>query len=118
MSGPLHAKHKMEMAWAAEVHDPCRAMEIPFRLKQSSDIYTELGINGLSLHHAGKAGHEADPSTVPLIREYPETALALLPFVEHGQRFIRAEYRLYEEGYKAKAVAATAGARPSTPVLA
>jgi hypothetical protein len=118
MSGPLHAKHKMEMAWAAEVHDLCRALEIPFLFKQSSDIYTERGINGLSLYLARRAGQEVDPATVPLIREYPETALPLLPFVEHGQRFSRADFRLYEERFKAKAFAATADAQLPSGVLA
>ena len=118
MSGPLHAKHKMEMAWAAEVHDLCRALEIPFLFKQSSDIYTERGINGLSLYLARRAGQEVDPATVPLIREYPETALPLLPFVEHGQRFSRADFRLYEERFKANAFAATADAQLPSGVLA
>jgi hypothetical protein len=97
MSGPLHAKHKMEMAWAAEVHNLCGALEIPFLFKQASDKSTERGINGLSLYLARRAGQEVDPATVPLIREYPETALALLPFVEHGKRFTGAEYEQYAQ---------------------
>jgi hypothetical protein len=59
-----------------------------------------------------------DPVTVPLIREYPETALPLLPFVEHGQRFSGADFRLYEERAKAKAVAATVDAQLPSQVLA
>jgi len=95
MSGPLHAKHKMETTWAAEVHDLCRVQEIPFLFKQSSDKSTERGINGLSLYLAKRAGQEVDPATVPLIREYPEPSLPLLPFVEHGKRFTADEFRRY-----------------------
>jgi hypothetical protein len=95
MSGPLHKKHRMDMAWAAEVHDLCRMQKIPFLFKQSSNIHTERGINGLSLYLAKRAGHQVDPDNVPLIREYPATALPLLPFVEHGKRFNMAEFERY-----------------------
>lgn len=95
MSGPLHTKYRMEMAWAAEVHDLCRMQRIPFLFKQASNIYTERGINGLSLYLAKRAGQEVDPDTVPLIREYPATGLPLLPFVEHGKRFSMAEFERY-----------------------
>ena len=105
MSGKLHSKHKMEMAWAAEVHDLCKARGTPFLFKQSSDIYTERGINGLSLCLAERAGREVSPDTVSLIREYPTTALPLLPFVEHGKRFTGAEFRQYAERCKGRVVA-------------
>jgi hypothetical protein len=110
MSGKLQAKHRMELTWAAEVQDLCRVLKIPFLFKQSSNLYTERGINGLSLYRADRAKQESDPGAVPLIREYPATALPLLPFVEHGSRFTWAEYRHYEEACKS-GQAADAGNR-------
>lgn len=95
MSGRLHRKHRMKMEWAAEVYDICRQQDIPFLFKQSSNIHTERGINGLSLYLAKHAGQEVGPDNVPLIREYPATALPLLPFVEHGKRFHTAEFERY-----------------------
>jgi hypothetical protein len=95
MSGPLHTKYRMNMVWAAEVHDLCRMQKIPFLFKQCCNIYTERGINGLSLYLAKRAGQEVDPENVPLIRQYPATALPLLPFVEHGKRFSMAEFERY-----------------------
>jgi hypothetical protein len=50
---------------AAEVDDLCRKQAIPFLFKQASNEYTER--------------REVDPSTVALIRQYPETDL---PFGE------------------------------------
>jgi protein gp37 len=95
MSGPLHKKHRMEMEWAAEVHDVCREQDVPFLFKQSSNIHTERGINGLSLYLAERDGRDVDPVTVPLIREYPATSLPLLPFAEHGKRFTAADWSKY-----------------------
>lgn len=95
MSGPLHKKHRMRMEWAAEVHDACRAQGVPFLFKQSSNIHTERGIDGLSLYLAERDGREVDSATVPLIREYPATNMPLLPFTEHGKRFSAAEWNKY-----------------------
>ena len=95
MSGPLHEIRKMDMTWAAEVHDLCRERTIPFLFKQASNIHTERGINGLSLYLAQRAGQKVDAETIPLIREYPETELPLMPFTEHGKRFTMKEYEAY-----------------------
>jgi hypothetical protein len=95
MSGPLHRKHSMKMEWAAEVHDKCRKQGIPFLFKQASNIYTERGINALSLFLADREEDLADPASVPLIREYPATAVPLLPFVEHGKRFTMTDWVNY-----------------------
>lgn len=97
MSGPLHKKHRMDLAWAAEVHDLCREKGIPFLYKQSSNFHSERGINGLSLCLAKRAGQDADPVTVPLLRFYPKTDLPLLPFAEHGKRFTMSDYILYQK---------------------
>jgi hypothetical protein len=96
MSGRLHTTRKMDLEWAAEVHDICRAQRIPFLFKQASNAHTERGINALSLYFAGRAGQEVDPGTVPPIREYPMTELPLMPFSEHGKRFTMKEYRAYQ----------------------
>ena len=95
MSGALHAKHKMQMAWAAEVHDVCRRHEVPFLFKQASHIHTERGINALSLYLAEREGKVEDPATVPVIREYPPTDVPLLPFTEHGKRFSAEDWKKY-----------------------
>jgi protein gp37 len=92
----LHTTRKMDLEWAAEVHDICRAQRIPFLFKQASNAHTERGINALSLYFAGRAGQEVDPGTVPPIREYPKTELPLMPFSEHGKRFTMKEYRAYQ----------------------
>jgi protein gp37 len=91
-SGPTYKNHPMRMEWAAEVHDLCRAQGIPFLFKQDHNIYTERGINALSIYLAERDGIEVDPATVPLIREYPATGRPLLPFVEHGKRYTMAQY--------------------------
>jgi len=96
MSGPLHQKHRMDLAWAAEVHDLCHQKSIPFLFKQSSNFHSERGINGLSLCLAKRTGHDADPETVPLLRSYPKTNLPLLPFIEHGKRFTMSDFALYQ----------------------
>jgi protein gp37 len=96
MSGPLHTTRKMDLKWAAEVHELCGAQRIPFLFKQASNIHTERGINGLSLYLAERAGQEVDPEAVLLIREYPKTELPLMPFTEHGKRFTMKEYRAYQ----------------------
>lgn len=98
MSGRRHTARKMNLKWAAEVHDLCRAQRIPFLFKQASNAYTERGINALSLYLAERAHQEVDPETVPLIREYPKTELPLMPFTEHGKRFTMKEYRAYQSG--------------------
>jgi len=98
MSGPLHKTRKMDLKWAAEVHDLCGAQRIPFLFKQASSAHTERGINALSLYLAEHAGQEGDPDTVPLIRQYPKTKLPLMPFTEHGKRFTMKEYRAYQSG--------------------
>jgi protein gp37 len=95
MSGPLHQKHRMKMEWAAEVHALCKKQGIPFLFKQASNIYTERGINSLSLFMAEREGREVDPATVPLVRQYPATELPLLPFVEHGMRFSAGDWARY-----------------------
>jgi len=95
MSGPLHKQHHMNMEWAAEVYDTCQARCIPFLFKQSSHIYTERGINGLSLYLADRDHRIVNPATVPLIREYPVPKSSLLPFTEHGKRFSQAEWEAY-----------------------
>jgi len=100
MSGQLHKKHHMQMAWAAEVYDLCLEQDIPFLYKQSSNIYTERGINGLSLYLAERDGRDADPESVPLLRDYPATSKPLLPFVEHGKRFTPAEWMKYRTNRK------------------
>lgn len=99
MSGPLHKTHHMSMQWAAEIHDLCRARNIPFLFKQASNIYTERGINGLSLYLADRDGREVDPLTVPLLRAYPATRKPLLPFKEQGQRYTAGEWAKYR-GYR------------------
>jgi len=68
MSGTLHREHRMDMAWAAEVHDLCKQQSIPFLFKQASNIYTERGINALSLFLTERESRAVDPATVPLIR--------------------------------------------------
>jgi hypothetical protein len=101
MSGSLYKKHRMQMAWAAEVHDLCLAAGIPFLFKQSSNIFSERGINGLSVFLAEREGKSADPETVPLLRSYPATDLPLLPFIEYGHRFTMEEFRDYQSAVKA-----------------
>jgi hypothetical protein len=59
----------------------------------------------MSLYLAERTGHAVDPETVPLIREYPATALPMLPFVEHGRRFTTVEYRGYAERCNARGAA-------------
>jgi len=96
MSGPLHTTRKMDLKWAAEVHDLCKAQRIPFLFKQASNIHTERGINALSVYLAERAGRKVDTLTVPLIREYPVTPLPLLPLTEHGKWFTMKQYRAYQ----------------------
>jgi protein gp37 len=100
MSGSLNKKHRMQMAWAAEVHDLCLSAGIPFLFKQSSNIFSERGINGLSLFLAEREGKNADPETVPLLRSYPPTDRPLLPFIEYGQRFTMEEFMEYQSPVK------------------
>jgi protein gp37 len=97
MSGPLYKKHRMDLAWAAEIYDRCQLASIPFLFKQSSNFVSERGINGLSLFLEERAGRQADPAAVPLLRAYPETELPLLPFVEYGQRFSAEDYAEYQQ---------------------
>lgn len=87
MSGALHGTNRMEMTWAAEVYDLCKEQRTPFLFKQASNLYTERGINALSLLLAERESRDVDPATVQLIRHYPRTDLPLLPFTEHGRRF-------------------------------
>jgi protein gp37 len=96
MSGPLHEKHRMNLAWAAEIYDRCQP-GIPFLFKQSSNFVSERGINGLSLFLQERAGRQADPATVPLLRAHPKTELPLLPFIDYGKRFSAREYTKYQQ---------------------
>jgi protein gp37 len=91
MSGSKHAEYKMRMTWAAEVYDACQAMCVPFLFKQSSNIYTERGINALGLYLRERDGRTCDP----VIRHYPVPISRLLPFTEHGKRFSQAEWEAY-----------------------
>jgi protein gp37 len=96
MSGVLHKTQRMKMEWAAEVHDLCKEQNIPFLFKQASNIHTERGINALSIFLAEREGRDVDPATVPLIRQYPETSMPLLPFTEHGKRFTAKDSAKYK----------------------
>jgi hypothetical protein len=44
---------------------------------------------------AERNGLNADPATVPLMRDYPVTSLPLLPFAEHGKRFTASDWSKY-----------------------
>lgn len=87
----------MDLAWAAEIYDRCQVLGIPFLFKQSSNFVSERGLNGLSLFLEKRAGEQADPASVPLLRAYPGTELPLLPFVEYGKRFSAADYAKYQQ---------------------
>jgi len=91
MSGPLHTTRKMDLKWAAEVHDLCRAQRIPFLFEQASNDYTERGINALSLYLAERARQEVDPETVPLIPRVPKDRTA-------SHAFHRAWEAIHHEG--------------------
>lgn len=95
MSGPLHndKKYHMQLKWAAEVYDLCRTKRIPFLFKQSSNLYSEHGINGLSLYLAERDGKDKDINAV--LRSYPATDRPLLDFKEYGTRFTMEDYREY-----------------------
>jgi protein gp37 len=86
MSGSLHKSRRMKLAWAYEVYQRCQEAGIPYLYKQSSDIYTERGIDGLARYIARVEGKPYDPSHA-LIRQYPVTDPPLLPFAEHGKRY-------------------------------
>jgi protein gp37 len=86
MSGPLHRKRRMQLRWAYEVYRRCQDASIPFLYKQSSDIYTERGIDGLGRYIAQVEGRPYDDQE-PLLRQYPPTDPPLLPFIEHGRRY-------------------------------
>jgi hypothetical protein len=73
-------------AEAAERLTPGSDAGIPFLFKQSSDLYTERGIDGLSRFIAWWEGRQYDPAQA-LIRQYPATVPPLLPFTEHGHRY-------------------------------
>jgi protein gp37 len=86
MSGALHRKRRMQLRWAHEVYRRCQDANIPFLYKQSSDIYTERGIDGLARYIAQVEGKPYD-ATQALVRQYPVTDPRLLPFSEHGKRY-------------------------------
>jgi protein gp37 len=86
MSGPLHRTKRMQLRWAHEVYRRCLDAGIPFLFKQSSDIYTERGIDGLPRYIAHVEGRPYD-SAEAMIRQYPKTDPPLLPFIEHGHRY-------------------------------
>ena len=91
MSGPLHQKRAMQLAWAYELYQRCQHAEIPYLFKQSSNIYTERGIDSLNRYIADLEGRHYSIDE-PLIRQYPATTPGLLPFVEHGKRFTDPEW--------------------------
>jgi protein gp37 len=86
MSGALHRKRRMQLGWAYEVWRRCQDAGIPFLFKQSSDIYTERGIDALGRYIASVENKPYD-SAQALIRQYPGTVPLLLPFTEHGRRY-------------------------------
>jgi protein gp37 len=86
MSGPLHKTRRMQPRWAYEVWRRCQDAGIPFLFKQSSDIYTERGIDGLARYIASVEGLPYHDQHA-LIRQYPRTDPPLLPFIEHGKRY-------------------------------
>jgi protein gp37 len=86
MSGSLHKKRRMDLKWALELYRRCQFAEVPFLFKQSSDIHTERGIDGLSRYICHLEG-KVHSGPYPLIREYPVTDPPLLPFVERGHRY-------------------------------
>lgn len=97
MSGPLHQKRKMKLEWAHELYEKCKHAGIPFLFKQSSNIYTERGIDGLARYIADMERREYSADD-PLIREYPATTPPLLPFLQHGTRYDDAEWLTQIEG--------------------
>jgi protein gp37 len=86
MSGPLHRAKRMQLRWAHEVYRRCQDAGIPFLFKQSSDLYTERGSDGLARYLAHVEGRPYD-AALAMIRQYPVTDPPLLPFVEHGKRY-------------------------------
>ena len=97
MSGELHRTRKMEIAWAYELYQRCQQAGIPYLYKQSSNYKTERGIDGLNRYIADLDDREYDVDE-PLIRQYPATTPALLPFIEHGQRFTDAQWAKVRQG--------------------
>jgi protein gp37 len=91
MSGSLHKKRRMDLKWALELYQRCQVAEIPFLFKQTSDIHTERGIDGLSRYICDLEGREHS-GPYPLIREYPVTDPPLLPFAERGRRYTDAQW--------------------------
>ena len=98
MSGDLWRQKQMRIEWAAGLYDLTRRTGTPFFFKQVSSYRNEQGSNALGLHLADRQGLPADPETVVLVREVPETQLPLLPLNrEKGRRFTAKEWQRYQE---------------------
>jgi protein gp37 len=98
MSGELWQEKQMRIEWAASLYDLTRRTGTPFFFKQASTGKSEQGSNALGLHLAERQGLTADPKTVDLVREVPETPLPLLPLNrEKGRRFSVKEWHRYQE---------------------
>jgi protein gp37 len=93
MSGALHAKHKMKMVWAAEVHDVCRLHEVPFLFKQASDIHTERGINALSLYLAERAGILSLDEIRAILGNIQPAAIKIMVATAAASALRRSEFR-------------------------
>ena len=88
----------MKLEWAANLYDSTRACDTKFFWKQVAAPLNEWGSNALGLYLAERAGDEADPATVDLVREYPDTPLPLMPLDrQKGHRFTAKEWERFKQ---------------------
>ncbi len=96
MSGDQSGKYPMKIEWAASLYDVTRQTGTPYFFKQVSHRKNEWVSNALGMYLAERDGREADPATVDLVRECPDTRLPLMPLNrEKGHRFILDEWQAY-----------------------
>jgi hypothetical protein len=97
MSGPLWKDHWMKLQWAASLYDLTRSTNTPYFFKQIAAPSNEWGSNALGLYLAERDGREADPDTVDLVREYPDTPLPLMALDrEKGHRLTAKHWSRYK----------------------
>jgi protein gp37 len=97
MSGEKSVEMGMNLEWAARLYDRTRGSGVKFFWKQVAALSNERGSNALGLYLAERNGCEADPATVDLIREYPDTPLPLMPLNrEKGHRFTAKQWEHFK----------------------
>jgi protein gp37 len=102
MSGPRHVQDAMQLEWAAELYDRCKAEGVAYLFKQVSAFRSEQGVNALNLYLAKRNHKKIDPATCKLIRNHPKMERELMPFPlvgpAHKGRFTMAKWEKYKSG--------------------